>query len=239
MKAGLTEMVFILDRSGSMSGLEDETIGGYNSLIEKQRKEPGEARVTTVLFDNDYELLHDCADVRDLPPLTDKEYYPRGSTALLDAVGRTINAVGRRLSETPEEERPEQVIVVITTDGYENSSREFSKRIVKEMIRHQQEKYSWTFIFLGANIDAVGEAESLGISAGFSRTYTASNAGVRSVYSSLSQSMSSLREASTSFSLSQSGNGASTDASYGQGSSTSVSLEEARKKAMKALDGVE
>ena len=190
MKENLVEMVFILDRSGSMSGLEDDTIGGYNSLIEKQKKEEGEAFVTTVLFDDQYELLHDHVRLQDVPTLTNKEYFPRGMTALLDAVGSTINRIGKRLSDTPEEERPEKVMIMITTDGMENASREFTTEQVKKMIKHQQEKYNWTFMFLGADIDAVKEAGKIGISATFAKNYTKSAKGVSSVYDSVSASMS-------------------------------------------------
>lgn len=193
MKKNLTEMVFILDRSGSMHHLTNDTIGGFNSMIESQKKEDGEAYVTTVLFDDQYELLHDHVDIQDVKPITNKEYYARGCTALLDAVGKTINSIGSRLSGTSEDERPDKVIFVITTDGLENASIEFNKSTIKEMIEHQQDKYSWTFIFLGANMDAVGEAASLGINASHSHTYTASAQGTSSVYASLDATMSCLR----------------------------------------------
>ena len=193
MKKNLTEMVFILDRSGSMQRLTDDTIGGFNSMIENQKKEEGEAFVTTVLFDDEYELLHDHIDINEVQPITNAEYYARGLTALLDAVGNTINFIGNRLSATPEDERPDKVIFVITTDGMENASREFVKSTVKEMIEHQQNKYSWTFMFLGANMDAVVEAASLGINTDFARTYTASGVGTQSVYSAMSCAMSCAR----------------------------------------------
>ena len=195
MKKNLTEMVFILDRSGSMQHLTDDTIGGFNSMIENQKKEEGEAFVTTVLFDDQYELLHDHINIKDIQPITDKEYSARGMTALLDAVGKTINSIGNRLSATPEDERPDKVIFVITTDGMENASREFVKSTVKEMIEHQQSKYSWTFMFLGANMDAVGEAASLGINTDFARTYTADTWGTQSVYTAMSCAMSCARSA--------------------------------------------
>lgn len=193
MKKNLTEMVFILDRSGSMGHLTDDTIGGFNSMIESQKNEPGEAYVTTVLFDDEYELLHDHVNIQDIKPITRNEYFARGWTALLDAVGKTINSVGARLSETPEDERPEKVIFVITTDGMENASREFAKSKVKEMIEHQQSKYSWVFMFLGANMDAVSEASSLGINTDFARTYTASDLGTKSVYATVDCAMASIR----------------------------------------------
>ena len=193
MKKNLTEMVFILDRSGSMGHLVKDTIGGFNSMIEQQKNEDGDAYITTVLFDHEYEFLHDHVDIKDVQPITNKEYYARGMTALLDAVGRTIYSVGARLNDTPEDERPEKVIFVITTDGYENASQEFTKAGVKKMIEHQQEKYSWTFMFLGANMDAVGEAMSLGVNAQFARTYTASDIGTQSVYNAVSDTLSYAR----------------------------------------------
>lgn len=183
MRENLTEMVFVLDRSGSMSGLAADTIGGFNELIEKQKKIEGDAYVTTVLFDHEYEVLHDHVALKDVAPLTDKEYFARGSTALLDAVGRTINAVGARLAAAPEEERPEHVVFVITTDGMENASREYTAKQVREMVEHQQQKYSWQFVFLGANMDAVSEARNLGISAKYAADFTPSHSGVRKMYS--------------------------------------------------------
>ena len=155
MKKGLTELVFILDRSGSMSGLESDTIGGYNSLLEKQKKEDGECVISTVLFDDKYELLHDRINLKGIVPITEREYFVRGSTALLDAVGRTIDKIGNAQKHTAEEERAEKVMFVITTDGMENSSREYGYDKVRQMIERQKDKYGWEFIFLGANIDAV------------------------------------------------------------------------------------
>lgn len=189
MKKNLTEMVFILDRSGSMRRLTSDTIGGFNSMIENQKAKDGEAFVTTVLFDNKYEMLHKHVNIQEMQLMTAKEYYARGSTALLDAIGKTINSIGDRLNETPEEERPDKVIFVIVTDGHENASCEFSKEKVKAMIEHQQDKYSWTFMFLGANMDAVGEASGLGINPDFAKGYTASEDGTRSVYASVSKAM--------------------------------------------------
>ena len=183
MGENLTEMVFVLDRSGSMSGLAADTIGGFNELIEKQKKIEGDAYVTTVLFDHEYEVLHDHVALEEVAPLTDKEYFARGSTALLDAVGRTIDAVGARLAATAEDERPEHVVFVITTDGRENSSREYTAKRVRGMIEHQQQKYSWQFVFLGANMDAVSEARKLGISAKYAADFTPSHSGVRKMYS--------------------------------------------------------
>lgn len=182
MRENSTEMVFVLDRSGSMSGLAADTIGGFNELIEKQKKIEGDAYVTTVLFDHEYEVLHDHVALGEVAPLTDKEYFARGSTALLDAVGRTIDSVGARLAAAPEEERPEHVVFVITTDGRENSSREYTAKQVREMVEHQQQKYSWQFVFLGANMDAVSEARNLGISAQYAANFTPTGRGVNRMY---------------------------------------------------------
>lgn len=182
MRENSTEMVFVLDRSGSMSGLAADTIGGFNELIEKQKKIEGDAYVTTVLFDHEYEVLHDHVALGEVAPLTDKEYFARGSTALLDAVGRTIDSVGARLAAAPEEERPEHVVFVITTDGKENSSREYTAKQVREMVEHQQQKYSWQFVFLGANMDAVSEARNLGISAQYAANFTPTGRGVNRMY---------------------------------------------------------
>ena len=182
MRENLTEMVFVLDRSGSMRSLTADTIGGFNELIEKQKKIEGDAYVTTVLFDHEYELLHDHVALGEVAPLTDREYFARGGTALLDAVGRTINAVGARLAATPEEERPKHVVFVITTDGMENASCEYTAKQVREMVEHQQQKYSWQFVFLGANMDAVSEAGKLGISASHAANFAPSQRGVSMMY---------------------------------------------------------
>lgn len=193
MKKGLTELVFILDKSGSMDHLTDDTIGGFNSMIEQQKQEDGEAYVTTVLFSSFSQVLHDHVNIQDVQPITKKDYVPMGMTALLDAVGNTINSIGQRLSDTPEDERPEKVIFVITTDGMENSSHEYTRSQIKAAIEHQQDKYSWVFMFLGANIDAVSEGSSLGIKSGYSKTYTASGIGTQSVYKSASSVLSCAR----------------------------------------------
>lgn len=194
MNKNLSEVVFIIDRSGSMDGLEKDTIGGYNAFIEDQKKDPGETKLTTVLFDGFYEILHNGVNIHDVAPLTDADYYPRGMTALYDAIGKTIDDVGRRLAETPEDERPSKVIFVITTDGYENASRAYSQKKVKEMIKHQTEKYSWQFIFLGANIDVEEVADSIGISHDFAASYSASSCGVTSVYSTMSRAVSDYKD---------------------------------------------
>ncbi len=193
LNTNLTEIIFILDRSGSMGGLENDTIGGYNAFLQKQRETEGEARVTTVLFDDRYDLLHDGVAIGLVRPMTDEEYFVRGSTALLDAVGGTLLRVGRRLHRTPEDERPGKVIVVITTDGMENSSHRFSAEQVKELITVQQDKYSWEFIFLGANIDAVETAGHLGIRAERAANYAADRVGTPMMFESMSRNVSMLR----------------------------------------------
>ena len=195
MNKSLTEVVFILDRSGSMSPLEKDTIGGYNSLFEKQKNEEGEAVITTVLFDDKYEMLHDHADVKKVKPISEKEYYARGMTALLDAVGKTINHVGNRHKYAPDSEIPARTMVVIITDGFENASREFTQPQIKEMIEMQKDKYGWEFLFLGANIDAVETAHTYGISADRAVTYEADCEGTRMNFDVVSRTVSSVRMA--------------------------------------------
>lgn len=193
MNANLTEIIFLLDRSGSMAGLERDTIGGFNGFLEKQRNLGEETIVTAVLFDDSYEILWNGVDAQKVQ-LTGKEYYVRGTTALLDAVGKTILDVGHRLSKTEETRRPGKVIFVITTDGMENASREFSHGKVKELIGHQQEKYNWEFIFLGANMDAAREAETMGISKDNAFNFEASSRGIDKMYCAVSETVSGMRE---------------------------------------------
>jgi len=183
----LTEMVFILDRSGSMAGLEGDTIGGYNSLLEKQRKEVGEATVTTVLFDDQYEMIHDHAAIGKVKDITNKEYFARGMTGLLDAVGKTINHVGNRHKNALDSEVPGKTMVVIITDGYENASREYTLPQIKQMIERQKEMFGWEFLFLGANIDAVSTAAGFGITADRAVTYEADSVGTRMNFDAVSQ----------------------------------------------------
>ena len=178
MKKGLTELVFILDKSGSMAGLESDTIGGYNAMLKKQRDVEGECRITTVLFNNNYELLHDRIDIRAVRPITEKEYSVGGTTALLDAMGRTIHKIINVQRNTDEAYRAEKVMFVIITDGYENSSREYSVENVRSLIQHQKDKYGWEFIFLGANIDAVETAQHFGISQNRAQNYHADSFGI-------------------------------------------------------------
>ncbi|UAL48300.1 VWA domain-containing protein [Sutcliffiella horikoshii] len=181
MNKNLTEIIFLMDRSGSMAGLEKDTIGGFNSFLERQNRHEGETLVTAVLFDDEVETLWNGVDARNVT-LTREDYYVRGTTSLLDAIGRTILDVGSRLSRTEKASRPGNVIFVITTDGMENSSVEFTYPRVKELIRHQEEKYSWQFIFMGANIDVAKEAESLGIQEDQAFNFEATNKGVEMMY---------------------------------------------------------
>lgn len=194
MKKGLVELVFILDRSGSMSGLETDTIGGFNSMINSQKTIDGECRVTTVLFDDRIELLHDRIDLKGISKLTEKEYYVRGSTALLDAIGATINKIVSVQRNTSDEERAEKVLFVITTDGYENASREYSYGKVKAMIEKERDKYGWEFLFLGANIDALETAAKFGISKDRAADYHADGQGTRVTYQAMDQAVRTIRE---------------------------------------------
>lgn len=194
MKKGLTELVFILDKSGSMGGLEADTIGGYNSMLTKQQAVEGECYITTVLFDNHYELLHDRIDIKAVSPITEKEYQVGGSTALLDAIGRTIHKIGNAQKHTADDYRAEKVMFVIITDGEENSSREYSAETVKAQIERQKTKYGWEFIFLGANIDAVQTAGRFGISADRAQNYHADSEGVEINFRVMSEAVATFRE---------------------------------------------
>jgi uncharacterized protein YegL len=193
MKKNLTELVFILDRSGSMAGLEDDTIGGFNAMLQKQKKEPGEALVSTVLFDDVSQVIHDRVDLREIRPLTGNEYFVRGCTALLDAVGGAIHHIGNVHKYIREEDRPKKTLFVITTDGMENASREYTYPRLKKMIQRQKEKYGWEFIFLGANIDAVKEAARFGIHADCAANYHADSQGTGVIYKAVSQAVCELR----------------------------------------------
>ena len=195
MKKGLTEIVFILDRSGSMSGLESDTIGGYNSMIEKQKKEEGEALISTVLFDGQTDVLHDRVPLDKISPITEKEYYVRGSTALLDAVGGAIRHIGNVHKYAREEDVPEKTLFIITTDGMENSSRQYSYDKVKKMIEKQKEKYHWEFIFLGANIDAVGVADRFGVDRQHAVRYECDSAGTALNFQVMNKMVSCARSA--------------------------------------------
>ncbi len=192
----MTELVFILDRSGSMGGLEQDTIGGFNSMLEKQRREPGEAVVSTVLFDNEIEVIHDRVAIADVPNLTDKEYYVRGCTALLDAVGGAIHHIGNVHKYARKEDVPEKTLFIITTDGMENASRRYSYDKVRHMIEQQKERFGWEFIFLGANIDAAAEAKRFGIDESMAANYHSDKAGTALNYEVISEAITCVRSCS-------------------------------------------
>jgi uncharacterized protein YegL len=194
MKKGLTELVFILDKSGSMGGLENDTIGGYNSMLKQQKAVEGECHITTVLFDNNYELLHDRIDIKAVSLITEKEYQVGGSTALLDAIGRTIHKIGNAQKYTTDDYRAEKVMFVIITDGEENSSREYSAEKVKAQIERQKTKYGWEFIFLGANIDAVQTAGRFGINADRAIDYVPDSAGTNLNFKVMAEAVATFRE---------------------------------------------
>lgn len=186
MENKTTELVFIIDRSGSMSGLESDTIGGFNSMLKEQKSVDGRALVTTVLFDDEYKLLHDRVDIRNVQPLTEKDYTTRGSTALLDAIGKTIHNIRKSQKESSEEDRPEKVIFFIITDGQENASRRYTFSMIQERISHYRKKHGWEFLFYGANMDAIAEAAKIGIDANRAHSYRSDHAGTALVYTSMS-----------------------------------------------------
>lgn len=194
MRKNLTELVFILDRSGSMCGLEGDTIGGFNSMIDRQKKAEGEAYISTVLFDNFSEVIHDRADIREVKPMTAEDYSVRGCTALLDAVGGAIHHIGNVHKYAREEDVPEHTLFVITTDGMENASHRYSADEVKKMIERQKEKYGWEFLFLGANMDAVETAGRFGIKEDRAVTYQCDSRGTRLNYEALNDAITSVRE---------------------------------------------
>ena len=189
MKKDLTELVFILDRSGSMSGLESDTIGGFNSMLKTQAAEPGRALVSTVLFNSDSEVIHDRVPLDKVEPMTDRQYRVGGCTALLDAVGGAIRHIGNVHKYAREEDRPEKTLFIITTDGMENASRNYSYSRVRDMIEHQKEIYGWEFLFLGANIDAVETAGSIGIRADRSANFMPDSAGVELSFHAVSDAI--------------------------------------------------
>jgi len=193
MKKGLTELVFILDRSGSMSGLEMDTIGGFNSMIEKQKKQEGEVFVSTLLFDNDSKVIYDRVQLDKIQAMTEKEYYVRGCTALFDAIGGAIHHIGNIHKYARPEDVPEHTMFVITTDGMENASHRYDSETVKKMIKRQKEKYGWEFLFLGANIDAVETAKHFGIDEDRAVTYTCDSKGTQLNYEVMSEAICSVR----------------------------------------------
>lgn len=193
MKQGYTHISFVLDRSGSMSSIKPDTIGGFNEFLKAQKEAPGQASMTLVQFDTEYEALQSMVDIQVVPPLNDSTFVPRGSTALLDAIGRTINETGKSLGDLPEGERPEKVLFVILTDGEENSSREFTNGRINDMITHQRETYKWEFVFLGANQDSIATAATMGIQASHAMTYTADAAGAANTFEAVASNAASYR----------------------------------------------
>ena len=195
MKKDLTEVVFILDKSGSMSGLESDTIGGFNSLIEKQKKEEGEALISVVLFNDESNVIYDRVPIAKVEPMNDKQYFVGGCTALLDAIGGAIHHIGNVHKYAREEDRPEKTLFIITTDGMENSSRKYTYDKVKKLVEKQKEKYGWEFLFLGANIDAIDVAGRFGISADRAVNYECDREGTALNYRVLSENVSAVRKA--------------------------------------------
>lgn len=193
MKRNATELVFIIDKSGSMAGLEDDTIGGFNAMLKKQKAVRGECRITTVLFDSRYTLLHDRIDIRAVQPMTAEDYQAGGCTALIDAIGRTIDKLVSVQKNTADAYRAEKVMFVIITDGMENASRSYSAEKVRAMVRHEKEAYGWEFVFLGANIDAVETAGRFGIDADRAADYMPDAAGTRLNYTAMAEAVESYR----------------------------------------------
>ena len=193
MKNNVTELVFILDRSGSMAGLESDTIGGFNALIEKQRKQDGKCYVSTVLFDNVAEVLHDRLELSEIKKMTEKDYSVRGCTALIDAIGGAIHHIGNIHKYARPEDVPEHTMFVITTDGHENASHQYTSDKVKQMIERQKEKYGWEFLFIGANIDAVETAARYGISEDRAVNYNADSQGTQVLYDTVAQAVCNVR----------------------------------------------
>jgi uncharacterized protein YegL len=193
MKQGLSEIICVVDRSGSMGPIKNDAIGGFNTFLQAQKELPGDAKLTLILFNQGYDIVHDGTPIKEVKNLNSKNYVPSGNTALYDAVGRAIDTVGGRLANTPEEERPEKVIVAILTDGEENSSKEYHLARINEMITHQKEVYNWEVVFLAANMDAVATAQTLGIQSKDAFNFVATGKGVRSAYVDMSRSVSAYR----------------------------------------------
>jgi len=206
MKTTSTELIFILDRSGSMGGLESDTIGGFNAMLKKQQAESGACCITTVLFDDAYEILHDRLDLAAVRPITEREYFVRGSTALLDAVGKTIHKIDNAQKQSKAEYRADKVLFVITTDGMENASRKYNYDRLKTLIERQKSQYNWEFIFLGANIDAAATAERFGIDRNRAQNFHNDSCGVELNYRVVSEAVASFRAAPKDTSLSENWN---------------------------------
>jgi hypothetical protein len=202
-KENLTSIAIILDASGSMSSLQKDTIGSFNTLLREQKAVPGEAKLTTAIFSDSYRLLHDDILLNDASELTEADYKCSGSTALLDAIGKTIDVMGSRFASMPEHERPSKILVVITTDGEENSSCAYKHAQIKEMVSHQRDKYNWEFVFVGANIDSFSVASSMGVSANSTYNYSASKVGMANLYSNISSGTTAYRNSvvGTSFNM--------------------------------------
>lgn len=195
MKQDLTEIIVVMDKSGSMGSTRDDAIGGFNTFIGEQKKVDGEAKVTLTMFDTAYNIVHDGIPLQDVPELTGYDYVPGGMTALLDAMGRTIDAVGSRLATTPDEEKPEKVIMVIITDGEENSSTEYTHAMVMDKVNHQRDAYKWEFVFLGANQDAIKAGATIGVKC--AANYAATPDGTRKAYLCAAQAVSNFRTKGT------------------------------------------
>jgi hypothetical protein len=193
MRDDLTAILMILDRSGSMAPLADDTVGGFNAFIQDQKAEPGDAVVTLVLFNHEYEVFHNARPIRQMEPLTANAYHPGGNTALLDAVGRAVYDLGKSLSEMDEKDRPSKVIVVIMTDGQENASKEYKRDQIRKIVSEQSEKYCWSFLFLGANIDAFAEAGAIGVAKASTMNFVANADGVRRSLGIVSASVADFR----------------------------------------------
>lgn len=197
MKQGLTEIITIIDKSGSMESIKSDAIGGFNNLIESQKETEGQTNFTLALFDDEYNLVYNGVPIKKVKKLTNTSYNPNGSTALYDAIGKTLNEVGVRLHNTKEEERPEKIIVAILTDGEENSSKEFTREKIFEMIQHQKEVYSWEFIFLAANQDAMTAASSISISATNTLNFSSTSKGINVAYTSMDCAISNYKSTGT------------------------------------------
>jgi len=193
MKENFTSINVVIDRSGSMQHLTTDTIGGFNQFLKDQKDVPGEAVLTLCTFSTDYSLVHDCLALADVPELDKTSYKANGGTALLDALGTTINSVGAKLAAMEEDERPSKVIFLVITDGEENSSQEFTKEQIKSMVEHQQDVYKWQFVFMGANIDSMAEGTSLGIAQNNTMDYEATSKGTRGLYTDVSHSLTRYR----------------------------------------------
>lgn len=187
-KKDFTEIVCVLDRSGSMGSMGDEPINGFNQFLKEQKEVKGEANLTLVIFDNEYEVIHDGVNLKEVPELTSKVYYPRGMTALLDAVGKAVNTVEARLAKLEDEEKPEKIIVMVLTDGMENASQEFKKKAIKEKLEKLQ-KAEWEFIFMGSTLESFDDARDMGLQANSQLNYQATSGGLRTGYASMSSRM--------------------------------------------------